>query len=97
MSNIKLEQISDVYQDCTCDYDVILNDKLTLKQFIELVINERNNDWGVFTLYNNDKKFKYNCGKISKNVIFNDKELNSIIFDISANGGYSMMNYTIVL
>ena len=27
MSNIKLEQISGVYQDCTCDYDVIFNDK----------------------------------------------------------------------
>lgn len=97
MNNIKFERITGVYQDCTADYNVILSDKLTLKQFIELIINERNNDFGVFELVNNNKKLKYNYGNISENAIFNDKELNSIINDISANGGYSMMNYYIVL
>lgn len=91
-------ELIDTYQDCTADYDVILDNKnTTLKEFINLVLKERNTDYGFFQV--NDDKLKYSNGQLL-NIpieIFTEKQLNTNIFDISAYGGYGLMNYNIVL
>lgn len=97
MSNFKLERISDIYPDCMADFDVIIDVKITLQQFIDIVLYQRKKEWGTISV--NDKTLKYNCGNIENDVsdIFSDKELNSFIFDVTAYGGYSLMNYKIML
>lgn len=97
MDNFKLERISDIYPDCMADFDVIMNEKVTLKQFIDIVLTKRKNEWGNISIGN--KNLKYNLGIPENNIsdVFSDKELNTIIFDVSAYGGYSLMNYTIIL
>ena len=97
MNKFKLERISDIYPDCMADFDVIMDEKITLQQFIDVVLTYHKNEWGIISI--DDKKLKYNYGKTNNNVeeIFSEKELNSIIFDVSAYGGYSLMNYTIIL
>ena len=97
MDNFKLERISDIYPDCMADFDVIMNEKVTLKQFIDIVLTKRKNEWGNISIGN--KILKYNLGIPENNIsdVFSDKELNTIIFDVSAYGGYSLMNYTIIL
>ena len=97
MNNFKLERISDIYPDCMADFDVIMDEKVTLKQFIDIVLTKRKNEWGNISIGN--KILKYSCGNLENNIsdVFSDKELNTTIFDVSAYGGYSLMNYTIIL
>lgn len=96
MNNFKLECI-DLYPDCTADFDVIIDGKITLQQFIDMVLTEHKKDWGSISIDN--KKLKYKYGNIENNItdVFSEKELNSFIFDATAYGGYSLMNYKIML
>lgn len=97
MNDFKLERISDIYPDCMADFDVIMDEKVTLKQFIDIVLTKRKNEWGNISIGN--KRLKYSWGNLENNIsdVFSDKELNTTIFDVSAYGGYSLMNYKIML
>ena len=66
MALIKLEQISETYQDCTADYDVIIdNENCTVIEFINLIINERKYDYGYIKVL--DYKIKYDKEDASVN------------------------------
>jgi hypothetical protein len=95
---IKLKQISETYQDCTADYDVIIdNEKCTVIEFIHIIINERKYEYGYIKVL--DYKIKYDNGILADNPIkiFGNDILNKTIFDVSAYGGYGFMNYEIVI
>ena len=98
---IKYIQTSEVFGDCSANYDVKLNKPHTVGEFINLVLSERKGEWGKFEIYNPDvswldyERYEYRHG-ILKDVI--SKEiLEKRIISIEAHGGWTQMDYLLKL
>lgn len=98
---MKFIQTSDESRDCTCNYTVQLNGEYTVRDFIDKVLAERSNEWGKFCIFTGHQVFTYpKCEYRYGSIVSN--ELEDHIFDmsilsISANGGWSVMDYLITL
>lgn len=53
----KFIQSTPVSRDCTCGYDIQLDKKYTVKEFIKTVLQEKSNEWGHIGIYNIDSWF----------------------------------------
>lgn len=94
---IKFIQTSEVFGDCSANYDVKLNKPHTVGEFINLVLIERKGEWGKFEIYNPDvswldyERYEYRYGilmdAISKEI------LEKRIISIEAHGGWTQMDY----
>lgn len=97
---IKLVKTSGPYGDQTCMYDVIFKSEMTLQEFVNEVL-ENKSEWGNITVkdekLNNIIRIKYSYGNIENNEEITIKMEDYYIFAIKANGGWSMMNYMVVL
>lgn len=98
MKSFELVTKNGPLSDHTYNYDVNLLKKLTLKEFIDEIINKKT-EWGSIYIndYNvhqkpDDNKIRYENGKILSDTI-PEKYLDKEIRMITANGGWSMMNY----
>ena len=98
---IKYIQTSEVFGDCSANYDVKLNKPHTVGEFINLVLIERKAESGMFEIYNPDvswldyERYEYRHG-ILKDVI--SKEiLEKRIISIEAHGGWTQMDYLLKL
>lgn len=105
----KLEfiQVGDERGDCTAPYVVKFTDKLTVKEFIDKILNDFNNEWGTIKFYDNDNlrtydiSLRYSHGKIESSKTLLNMLIEDIgekeIFGISADGGWSRMDYVITI
>jgi hypothetical protein len=99
-----LEKIDGPYGDQTCLYDVVFNKKnVTLSEFIQDVLH-KTNEWGNISIkdikLNSKYRLKYRNGTIENVDVFKNIEnndLDSVIYDANASGGWSMMDYMIIL
>jgi hypothetical protein len=89
--------------DCTAPYNVEFHSAMTLSEFIDDVIKDYYS-WGKIAVkdiyqYRGKKIIEYSEGKLDdeKTSVFSELELNSIIKSATAHGGYSLMDYEIIL
>ena len=90
------EQMS---SDCTSTYIIEFEKPMTLKQFVNIVFEERPNEWGYFNVHNQLSDdyldYPYERGKLSRKIPV--KFLDRKIENVWANGGWSSMDYYIRL
>ena len=87
------------YGDETCSYDGLLNQPLTVREFIDAIFEQRPDEWGkiriwgaAYTLY-----LEYSHGEITyTSSSFNDY-LDKKIESFTAHGGWTLMDYTLVV
>lgn len=91
---IKLVACTPVGSDCTCDYNVILDDEYTVYEFIEIILREHNNEWGFISNYSESQQCEYKYGEILRNT-FTQETLHKKITKVSASGGWTRMDYII--
>lgn len=107
--NNKLEfiQVGNNRGDCTAPYVVKFTDKLTVKEFIDGILKDRKSDWGSIKIYCNDIlgyydiSIRYRHGEIESaqsllDMLYNDIGEKDVI-GISADGGWSRMDYVITV
>jgi hypothetical protein len=91
------------YGDATSDYRVYFTRKTTLGEFIDYLKKHRKNEWGCVTVVEpcipNRKKFKllYSCGKLTEDRIPEYLKDMPLPRKIKASGGWSRMDYIIIL
>lgn len=97
----KFIQSTPVGGDCTCGYEIKLDREYTVKDFIDIVLTERADEWGYIGVYNpsdfcgrhfGNPKMEYRYGKIIAGN-FTEDILNKEIKSVSASGGWSRMDY----
>ena len=89
--------------DCTAHYNVELLKSFTVGEFIQYVINERPGEWGYIGIHNDgdpwfsegEPSCKYKRGKLLSEMP--SEILDKKIKSISADGGWSSMNYKLTL
>ena len=91
--------------DCTQPYKVLINKKpYTVREFIDDVMHQRPKDWGYIELYSkrpssfDDRPIsdvEYRHGEMFGS--FSDNDQNREIKDISADGGWSRMDYILIV
>ena len=99
-----LEKIDGPFADQTSLYDVVFEkDNITLTEFIQAVL-QKNNEYGNISIkdikLNQKYRLKYKNGSIENIDIFKSithEELDNIIYDANAIGGWSLMDYMIIL
>ena len=98
MELLKFISTSGVHGDETSTFDVKINkDNTTVKDIIEYILS-RNKDWGFINIGNflSNKCLEYKYGAIiSDNISSEDK--NKIVKTIDASGGWSRMDYRIIV
>jgi hypothetical protein len=89
--------------DGTAPYDVHLNEAFTLSEFVQWVLENRPQEWGRFSLSGGVETvglFSYKYGEVIKDVM-SESDYATIkttrVKEVKAGGGYSNMNYVIVL
>ena len=99
-----LEKIDGPFADQTSLYDVVFEkDNITLSEFIQAVL-QKNNEYGNISIkdikLNQKYRLKYENGSIENIDIFKtiaQEDLDNIIYDANAIGGWSLMDYMIIL
>lgn len=98
---IKYIQTSEVFGDCSANYDVRLDKPHTVGEFINLVLIERKGEWGKFEIYNPNvswldyEKYEYRHGVLNDTL---SKEIfEKRIISIEAQGGWTHMDYLLKL
>ena len=90
-------QTSEEFGDCSIFYEVKLDRPYTVGEFINLVLVEKNKEWGKFRIYNPNvswmdyERYEYQYG-ILKDAIPNELREKKII-SIEAHGGWTQMDY----
>lgn len=91
------------FGDETSNYDVKTNAK-TVGEFIDMVLSERNSEWGEVCIRREDSYFdgsicvcNYSNGKVNRKAKNLDAYRNAKIKNIFANGGWSCMRYDITV
>lgn len=86
--------------DCTAPYYVDLKGTPTVRDFINAVLDDKS-EWGYIGIYNKNSifgtpniEFRYGETKISDEM---EEYLDKIIIDAVASGGWSRMDYILVL
>lgn len=93
MKEFALVPIAGPFSDSTLSYDIVLDDPITtVQEFIDYVLTEKAGEWGNIDTSHGRLKYKY--GHIVSDSI-PASEKNRIISDAKANGGWTLMNYTI--
>lgn len=94
-------QTSEIFGDCTTNYDVKLNKTHTVSEFINLVLVERKGEWGKFEIYDPDvswldyEQYEYHYGVLNDAI---PKDLlEKKIISIEAHGGWTRMDYLLKL
>lgn len=94
-------QTSEIFGDCTTNYDVKLNKTHTVSEFINLVLVERKGEWGKFEIYDPDvswldyEQYEYRYGVLNDAI---PKDLlEKKIISIEAHGGWTRMDYLLKL
>ena len=101
----RLQKIGRESSDCTAWYKVILNQSCTLKEFVDYILFERSNQWGAIQDMTKDPggnilltifpRYRYKRGQLMD--FIPEDVLNKKVVRGTANGGWNMMNYYIVL
>ena len=85
--------------DCTSSYIIEFEKPMTLEQFVNIVFEEKPNEWGSFNVSNQLSddylEYPYERGKLSHKIPV--KFLDRKIKNVWANGGWSRMDYNIRL
>ena len=90
------------FGDSCCIYDVRIEGKCTVREFVESVLKEKPGEWGTFEIVKDMKYIsqsrvddcEYKKGEITRN--FRKAETaEKEIEEIKANGGWSLMTYFI--
>lgn len=100
---IELKQAGKLRGDCTAPYDVIIssNSPITVNDLIIHIIENRKHEWGYIGIINDNEPFfgepciEYKHGKLLSE--FDENILNNIVEKVKADGGYSRMDYQILL
>lgn len=95
---IKLVKSSEVHQDETANYDVLLDKEYTVREFVEEILEKRKKEWGRIYLNNsmeiNNPYCEYQHGKLIKS--FPNNILDRIIIVAKAKGGWTLMDYVLI-
>ena len=94
----KTIQSSHEYSDATASFDVILDKKYTVEQFVQAVLRKRRKEFGTIEINTSESRapyLRYRYGKIESNAI--EKFYNKTINHATAIGGYSYMAYDLTL
>lgn len=94
MFNMKL--LEPLGGDCS-SYEIILNKKYSVREFINIILKEKPDEWGYFGIYNKGCIFgsphcEYRYGDII-NIPLTDDFLEMEIKKVTARGGWSRMDY----
>ena len=87
---IKLKRCSEIYGDETASYDVELTTTYTVEQFVNEVVSN-SKEWGAISIMQHRCEYKW--GKLIRK--FPEFLMCENIVQVSAHGGWSMMNYTL--
>ena len=93
MKKISLIHVSGPYGDACSSYSFTISNEMTLKEFVELIVNENPNEWGVVREGSGLEKIyaEYRWGEIKYLTDTPDK---IIIYPKGrAHGGWSNMDY----
>ena len=97
---IELVKTSSPYGDSTCMYDVIFKSEMTLQEFVNEVLDNKS-EWGIITVKDTNFttiiRIKYKYGVIENNEEIHLKMEDYHILSATANGGWSLMDYRVVL
>ena len=86
--------------DACTSYNVILDRKYTLLEFIDEIISTKSNEWGYFEIESSnpfiskEHRIKYGHGLVGS---IPDNIRDSYIANVESNGGWSSMDYFIKL
>lgn len=97
--SFELIQVSPTYQDCTCKYDVVIPENYTLYRFISDILIEHSGDRGSIEITNEaglKSSGRYNCGNVDILPNF-DFMLNRRVLSATAHGGYTIVDYKIIV
>lgn len=75
---------------------VDLDKEYTVSEFINEVLKKEPNEWGYFKIKNTRETVEYRHGEILNNN-FDNEILSARIISISAHGGWSNMDYLIII
>lgn len=105
MSNltIELKPAGSVRGDCTAPYDVELSRECTLRELMDVILTR--NEWGYIGQYDPRTVFGWPCVEYSGNQIkecvwregFGEEYYQRKVKKVKADGGYSRMDYIVVL
>lgn len=91
-----LTQVTQTFGDCTAGYRVDLYKEYTVSEFINEVLKEKPNEWGYFEIKRTMSKAEYRYGEIIEND-FDENILSAKILSVAATGGWSRMDYIIII
>ena len=95
---IKYVIIGGPYGDATSKYDVVLDKKYTVKEFISAILEQNNDEWGEFVIWEWPSKIKCEFSKCRiKTNFLDEKYLDMNIKSVTAQGGWTFMNYYIII
>lgn len=92
------------YGDCTADYAVTVDTPCTVGEFLNHLITERNGEWGCVGLtFDNKKRWaqfcrnhcEYKWGQLITKLP--ERYLRMKVVSISGHGGWSNMDYTLLV
>ena len=94
---MKFKRISNEFNDCTSAYQVVLDKKYKVHDFIQEVLKQ--NEWGYIGIYDKSKSIfgSPNCSYRNDKLLCNlpEKYMDEIIEDVTASGGWGRMDYII--
>lgn len=95
----KLYQSTPLAGDCTCGYRIELDKEYTVGEFIDIVLSEKDREFGYIGIYNSSSIFgspscQYSRGELTTDNLTEDI-LNTTIKSVSASGGWGRMDYLI--
>lgn len=96
---IEIKQVTETFGDCSAYYDVILDKEYTVEEFIEEILKIRSQEWGKFkinTFLNYQEYIEYSHGKQIKNN-FSDDILKKNVIAVKAYGGWTQMDYKLII
>lgn len=91
-----LTQVTQTFGDCTAGYRVDLDKEYTVSEFINEVLKEKPNEWGYFEIKRFMLKAEYRHGEIIESD-FDENILSAKILSVAATGGWSRMDYIIII
>lgn len=99
-SSLLLKQSGPERDDATAPYDVIFKGQMTVRQFIDYVVNLK--EWGYIGIYNpavdpffGDPKCEYRYARLIGELP--NEIMDCIITKASASGGWSRMDYILTI
>jgi len=86
--------------DCTGPYNVIFTKDMTVRQFIDEILTERDSEWGYIGIDSPGTIFGKPCIEYSHGAIkesLPDEYLDKVIIDVKGSGGWSRSDFLLVL